>query len=107
MTQTTPKIFVFVLMPFDTKFDDIYELGIKAACSDAGAYCERVDEQIFEESILNRIYNQISNSLQIDICDTQSHVGTPLDQVSHTTCAHQYELLSRAPIGIRSLGVGL
>ena len=62
MTQTTPKIFVFVLMPFDTKFDDIYELGIKAACSDAGAYCERVDEQIFEESILNRIYNQISKA---------------------------------------------
>lgn len=62
MTQTTPKIFVFVLMPFDTKFDDIYELGIKAACSDAGAYCERVDEQIFEEKILDRIYNQISKA---------------------------------------------
>lgn len=56
------KPFVFVLMPFDSDFDDIYQLGIKDACSLSGAYCERVDEQIFEESILERIYNQISKA---------------------------------------------
>jgi nucleoside 2-deoxyribosyltransferase len=49
-------------MPFDGDFDDIYKLGIKQSCIDAGAYCERVDEQIFEESILERIYNQISKA---------------------------------------------
>ena|ERR1035437_7115482 len=59
MSTTTPKPFVFVLMPFDSSFDDIYKLGIKAACHDAGAYCERVDEQILDESMLERIYNQI------------------------------------------------
>lgn len=59
---TKPKKFCFVLMPFDEEFDDIYKLGIKQSCIDAGAYCERVDEQIYHESILERIYNQISKA---------------------------------------------
>jgi hypothetical protein len=62
ITTTKPKKFCFVLMPFDKEFDDIYKLGIKQSCADAGAYCERVDEQIFNESILERIYNQISKA---------------------------------------------
>ena len=53
------KPFVFVLMPFDPKFDDVYELGIKPACKKAGARCQRVDKQIFLESILERVYGQI------------------------------------------------
>jgi hypothetical protein len=59
---TSPKAFCFVLMPFDGKFNDIYQLGIKEACKLAGAYCERVDEQIFRESMLDRIYNQIAKA---------------------------------------------
>jgi hypothetical protein len=62
MTTTQPRAFVFVLMPFAPAFDDVYNLGIKAACTDAGAYCERVDEQIFHESILQRVYNQIAKA---------------------------------------------
>lgn len=63
MNNTSPPYFCFVLMPFDEQFDDIYNFGIKAACKEANAYCERVDEQIFEEtSILARIYNQIANA---------------------------------------------
>ncbi len=60
--MTTPKPFVFVLMPFSEEFDDIYQLGIKPACVEAGTYCERLDEQIFSESMLDRIYNQISKA---------------------------------------------
>jgi len=45
--ETKPKFFCFTLMPFSEDFDDIYSLGIKAACNSAGAYCERVDEQVF------------------------------------------------------------
>lgn len=60
--STSPKPFAFVLMPFDASFDDTYGLGIRPACEAAGAYCERVDEQIFHESILQRIYNQISKA---------------------------------------------
>jgi hypothetical protein len=59
---TTPKPFVFVLMPFDSKFDDIYKFGIKGAAEDAGAYAERIDEQIFTEGILDRIFNQINKA---------------------------------------------
>ena len=62
MSDTTPKPFVFILMPFDAKFNDIYQLGIKAACAEAGGYCERVDEQFFENSILDRVYNQIAKA---------------------------------------------
>ena len=62
MSDTSPKPFVFVLMPFKPEFDDIYQFGIKAACNDAGTYCERVDEQVFEGSILDRIFNQISKA---------------------------------------------
>lgn len=51
-----------MLMPFDGEFDDVYKLGIKQSCIDAGAYCERVDEQIYTESMLERIYNQISKA---------------------------------------------
>ena len=62
MSNTQPKPFAFVLMPFSEGFEDIYKLGIKAACEDAGAYCERVDEQFFDGSILDRIYNQIGKA---------------------------------------------
>jgi hypothetical protein len=62
MDSTKPKPFVFVLMPFTPEFDDVYKLGIKPACEKAGAYAERVDEQLFSESILNRIFNQISKA---------------------------------------------
>jgi len=54
--------FVIVLMPFSSDFDDIYQLGIKPACKAAGADVERVDEQIFSESILTRIYEQIARA---------------------------------------------
>jgi hypothetical protein len=59
---TTPKPFIFVLMPFDKEFDDVYQLGIKPACDEAGAYAERLDDQIFHESMLDRIYHQISKA---------------------------------------------
>ncbi|HET6891936.1 MAG TPA: nucleoside 2-deoxyribosyltransferase [Pyrinomonadaceae bacterium] len=60
--STKPKPFIFVLMPFDTSFDDIYKFGIKGAAEDAGAYAERVDEQIFGEGILERVFNQINKA---------------------------------------------
>jgi hypothetical protein len=56
------KPFAFVIMPFDESFDDTYNLGIKPACEAAGYYCERLDEQIFEETMLARIYNQIAKA---------------------------------------------
>jgi hypothetical protein len=60
--STTPKPYIFVLMPFAHSFDDVYELGIKGAAQDIGAHAERLDDQIFKEGMLERIYNQISRA---------------------------------------------
>lgn len=62
MGTTRPKQFAFVLMPFSDEFVDVYKLGIKPACDEAGGYCERLDDQIFHESMLERIYNQINKA---------------------------------------------
>lgn len=53
------SLFAFVLMPFDTAFDDIYRLGIKETATSLGITAERVDEQKYHEGILERIYRQI------------------------------------------------
>lgn len=58
-------------MPFSSSFDDIYKLGIKASAEEAGAYCERVDEQYYQERILERIYNQIATA-DIIVADMSS-----------------------------------
>ncbi len=60
--QSSPKTFAFVIMPFDPIYKDIYQLGIKEACHKAGAYCERVDEQVYDEDMVERIYNQINKA---------------------------------------------
>jgi nucleoside 2-deoxyribosyltransferase len=52
-------IFAFVLMPFDAAFDDLYRFGIKEPAERLGIMAERVDEQIYSEGILERIYRQI------------------------------------------------
>lgn len=61
-TSTLPKPFVFVLIPFDSEFDDIYKFGIKGAAEEVEAYAERLDEQMFTEGMLDRIFNQISKA---------------------------------------------
>ncbi len=56
------KPFAFVLMPFQSEFRDVYLYGIKQTCDDLGVVAERVDEQHFSETILERVYRQIENS---------------------------------------------
>jgi len=56
------RMFAFVLMPFSPDFEDIYQLGIKAAADDVGVIAERVDEQIYSEMVLERIYHQIDEA---------------------------------------------
>jgi len=60
--STLPKPFVFVLMPIKPELNDIYKFGIKGAADDVGAYAERLDEQIFTEGMLDRIFNQINKA---------------------------------------------
>src|SRR5438552_12774542 len=54
--------FAFVLMPFSTAFDDIYERGIKRACDEAGIDCLRVDKQLFTGNIMDRLYGEIARA---------------------------------------------
>ena len=58
MTADT-ETFAFVLMPFAAEFDDVYRLGIKEPAAELDIRHERVDEQIYAEGILERIYRQI------------------------------------------------
>jgi hypothetical protein len=60
--DTRPRKFVFALMPFSHAFEDIYNFGIKPACESAGAYCTRIDEQIFSETYFSQLYNQIQKA---------------------------------------------
>lgn len=46
-------------MPFDPKFKDIYEIGIKEAANQVGIVANRLDEQLFTEGMMDRIYRQI------------------------------------------------
>ena len=59
MSSTEKETFAFVLMPINKEFDDIYKLGIKETAARLDILAERVDEQIFQEGILERIYRQI------------------------------------------------
>ena len=56
------KLFAFVLMPFGAEFDDTYKLGIKEIATSLDVVAERVDEQSFSETILERIYRQIESA---------------------------------------------
>lgn len=53
------ETFAFVLIPFAASFDDVYRIGIKEPAAALGIRAERVDEQIYAEGILDRIYRQI------------------------------------------------
>lgn len=70
------NLFAFVLMPFDSKFDDIYKFGIKEPAAQLGVLAERVDEQIYTEGILDRIYRQIelADIIVADMTDQNPNV---------------------------------
>lgn len=62
INENLKKLFAFVLMPFDKQKRDIYQLGIKEPCASIGVLAERVDEQMYSEGILERIYGQIQKA---------------------------------------------
>jgi nucleoside 2-deoxyribosyltransferase len=46
-------------MPFSADFDDVYKIAIKEAAQNVSIHAERLDEQMFDEGMLERIYRQI------------------------------------------------
>ena len=63
-------------MPFAAEFDDVYRLGILAAAEAAGVEAKRLDEQIFAESMLERIYSEIDRAeiIVADMSDRNANV---------------------------------
>lgn len=51
--------YVFIIMPFAKKFNDIYLYGITGAVKDAGMVCKRLDEIQFTGDVIKRIEEQI------------------------------------------------
>ena len=54
--------YVFVLMPFDEDFNDIYELFVKAEMKRAGFSVDRADDIESQQNILRDILERIDKS---------------------------------------------
>ncbi|GAC1414630.1 MAG: hypothetical protein NVSMB66_7740 [Candidatus Doudnabacteria bacterium] len=68
--------FVFVIIPFNNKFINVYNIGIKQACEELNLRCERVHEQTFESHIVEQIYKNIqeANLIIADLTDLNPNV---------------------------------
>jgi hypothetical protein len=73
--------FVFVLMPFAAEFDGVYQ-AIKSAAERAGILAERVDEQVYETLILERIYRQIRRA-EIIVADVTGRNANVMYEVGY------------------------
>lgn len=58
----TDQDLIFVIIPFSSEFDEIYQKGIKAPISELGLNCMRVDEDIYLEGIMSRIRKLIASA---------------------------------------------
>ncbi len=52
----------FVIMPFSKDFDDVYNFGIKETAKEHEVNAFRLDEQLFDEGMLERIYKEIQEA---------------------------------------------
>lgn len=98
LVSTAPKPFAFVLMPFSEEFSEVYKLGIKPALQDAGAHAERVDEQIFTNSILDRIFTQIAKA-DILVADMSTRNPNVFYEVGYAHALNKQVILLTQHIG--------
>jgi hypothetical protein len=56
------RLSVFVVMPFQDKFDNVFQCGIEPAVCDAGMRCERIDFLHFTDDIIRRVYECIGQA---------------------------------------------
>jgi hypothetical protein len=66
----------FVIMPFAEEFDDLFKIGIKETAKEKGVNAYRLDEELFDEGMLDKIYNEIENSdfIIADLSDKNPNV---------------------------------
>ena len=55
-------IYAFVLMPFDSSFNDIYQYGLKRPIEELGITCERVDEIQYVGGVLDQVFKCIESA---------------------------------------------
>jgi len=74
LPNTAPKPYAFVIMDFGESFNNVYKLAIKPAATKTGITAERLDEQIYDEGMLERIQTQIARA---DFCIADVSVENP------------------------------
>jgi hypothetical protein len=62
VSEPSRKKYVFVAMPFQEDFEDVYQFGIYSAVRSCGYVCEKVDESLFAGNIVDRITEGIRNA---------------------------------------------
>jgi hypothetical protein len=62
VVEPATKKSVFVAMPFQEEFQDVYQFGIYNAVRRCGYVCEKVDETVFAGSIIDRIMDGIKQA---------------------------------------------
>ena len=60
--QSLAKPHAFVAMPFAPEMEDVYHYGIQGPVKAVGMLCERVDHDIFEGAIIQRIRERIETA---------------------------------------------
>jgi hypothetical protein len=66
--RENPKL-VFVLMPFDHSYDDLYQFGIKETVRDLGLQCQRADEIVHTQNVMCRAICQPIRAARYVIAD--------------------------------------
>ncbi|MBA7664682.1 hypothetical protein ES703_72743 [subsurface metagenome] len=104
--QAPDRPYVFVLMPFDEKFDDIYYFGIRGAVEDANMICDRADEILHAGGLIERIVEQIYRA-DILVADMTDHNPNVLYEVgiAHTlgkTVALVVQDVNQIPFDLRN-----
>ena len=56
------KYNAFVIMPFDSSFNDVYNLGIKAAANECNVDAKRLDDDFFVTNMVEEIYKKINKA---------------------------------------------
>ena len=93
-----PRPFVFVAIPFQDDFNDVYRSSIQPAAQAAGAYAERVDESHYDGAIIDRICNQI-NKCDFMIADVSGKNANVCYEIGYAHAIGKLVILITQSIG--------
>lgn len=89
---------VFAAMPYDSKFDDTFFLGIRVAAARCGADAIRIDEEEFDDQIIARIHKEIQEA-QAVVADLSESNPNVLYEVGYAEALNQNRIqISATPL---------